>query len=79
MSKKLNQMIREELTNLKQEGGSMGHFEAPASEPLDSMLSSNKPVSSYTRQELSQALKEVPEKETPAWQRRPTIMGWSVD
>ena len=77
MSKKLNQMIREELTNLKQEGGSMGHYEAPASEPLDSMLSSNKPVSSYTRQELSQALKEVPEIEKKLQLGRGNLPPWT--
>lgn len=59
------------------EGGSMGHYEAPASEPLDSMLSSNKPVSSYTRQELSQALKEVPEIEKKLQLGRGNLPPWT--
>ena len=50
-----------------EEGGRLGHY--TASEPLERMSSSTMPVDSYSREELEQALAEIPQLENPKYAR----------
>jgi len=59
-------MIKEELEATLGEGGAVGD----SREPLDRMSSSNRPVSSYSRKELTMALAEIPQLENPKYAGR---------
>ena len=50
-----------------EEGARQGHY--TASEPLERMSSSTMPVDSYSREELEQALAEIPQLENPKYAR----------
>jgi hypothetical protein len=63
---RLKAIIKEELSRMK-EGGLAGRY--TAREPLERMSSSTMPVDSYSREELEQALAEIPQLENPKYAR----------